>query len=134
MIKWLLLFCCIIISACHTSKQHPKVYPDHDMISIEKLARDRYGDNFFIVKNATAEYSLVMSKTKEFSEIGFDINYFIFDSNSNEIIVEDFLKSGHVDWIDEDTIKAVNRKLDKSKKRIKEVYLYNVVTKKRKDL
>jgi len=134
MIKYLVLFACILISACSTQKSSLENHPSHDKSILENLAKEKFEENYFIVPNSTNKYSLVKSKTKTFREIGFDISYFVFDHASNQIIIEDALKSGYVNWEDELNIKAVNRKLDKGNKRKKEVYLFNVATLKRKDL
>lgn len=134
MMKWLIISFCFLLTACHTNKQSSQEDSNNKVAPIEKLAAEKFGDNYFIVYNITNRYGLVKSKKKKFSEIGFDITYFIFDNQTNEIIIEDFLKSGYVDWEDEYTIKAVNRKIGKDKKRNKEVYLYNVEARERREV
>lgn len=132
MIRHTILFSLLFIVACHSNKH--QVTKSMKASAIEKLANDRFDGNFFIVNNSSNTYSLVKSKTKKFSEIGFDINYMIFNTQTNELIVEGFLKSGFIDWVDAHTVKIVNRKIGKHNKRQKETYFYNVETRKRTEI
>lgn len=134
MIRSSVLLSVLFLFACNTYKPLSKSSPEKELRTVESYAMEKFGDNYFVVSNSSNEYSLVKSKTKTFSEIGFDISFFIFENSTSKVLVEDFLKSGYVDWIDEVTIKAVNRKLIEGNKRKKEVYVFNASTLEKKYL
>lgn len=111
-----------ILMSCQSNKKTNHV---NDIeVHFKNLIQEKYSDNYRIYPSVTNQYSIVASKTKKFSEMGFDIDFFIFDHTEGRIIHEDFLKSGHVEWIDKFTIKAVDRKLE-DQARQKIVYTFN---------
>ena len=114
--------------ACRTNKEISSTsYADE----LQKIAYEKYGNRYTLYPNDTDSYTLVKKKTKRFSEMGFDIDYFIFSHVDMRIIIEDTLRSGHVEWISDKAIKVVNRKKDPNNKGKlnKEVYLYDVIKK-----
>jgi len=98
---------------------------------IDQLAQSKYTGNYKVIANDSNLHSLVTHKSKKFSELGFDIDFFIFDHETGMLIFEDFLKSGHVEWIDANLIKAVKREINDQGKREKEVYQYDTSNKRK---
>jgi len=117
----------VVLAACKAKQVVNTEQPLAEVL--EQTAQEKYGNNYKIIPNSNNTFSLVTHRSKKFSELGFDIDYFILEHKSKAIIQEDFLKSGHIDWIDNNTVKAVKREPDNSGKRNKEVYHFNVKSK-----
>lgn len=111
----------IAISACHSNKE---ALNESAAKSLKELAEKRFGERYLIRENETGRYSIVSRKKKQFAQMGFDISFFIFDSELSSIIFEDELISGHLEWIGPTSIKAINR--DRAER---ETYTYNAKTK-----
>lgn len=127
MIKYLIsLILVVFVFACKLQKNDSKI--EDPTLTVSKLATEKYGDRFKVVVNKTNEFSLIINKTKQFADIGFDIDFFIYDHTTQEIILQDFLESGHVDWTGTTSVKAVNRKRVEEYKREKVVYLFDALT------
>ena len=126
--KLLVLTLIIGLAACNASKK--MTLTEESTINLERIAQEKYGSRYISITNTSKSHTLVINKTKTFREFGFDINYFLFENKAQKIIMEDFLKSGQVEWISDLEIKATNKKLDEKNdlKRIKEVYVYNIET------
>ena len=105
MIRITILLSCLILIGCYANKSTSESLDELSLPSMDQLANDRFGDNYFVDKNSDGKYSLVKSQTKTFKEIGFDIRYFVFDHTTNAILIEDNLKSGYVEWEDKHQIK-----------------------------
>lgn len=110
----------IATSACHSNKEMNRISATK---SLRELAEKKYGERYLVRENETGQFALVSKKKKQFSQMGFDISFFIFDKTNSKIIFEDELISGHLEWIGPDSIKAINR--DRA---AREIYIYNVIT------
>lgn len=130
MIRSYLICCILIISSCKSSKYIIESSLNKP-IKLDKLAQEKYGNNYSIVDNPTSEFSLVRQKTKDFRQLGFDTNYFIYDHNTSQILIEDSLKKGHVEWINEYSIKAISRDRTSDKKVDKKTYLFHARNRKK---
>lgn len=123
--SWLFLGICFLIS-CHTQKsvEAPEVY-----ITADQLAKEKYGDKYKILPNEDGSFSIVRQKTKKFEDLGFDVNFFVINHKNGEVVIEDNLRLGFVDWVTVTQIKAIDRKRDANNKFAKEIYFFDVVTK-----
>lgn len=130
----MLLILALSLTACNSSRKMN--LSEESRINLEERAFQKYGSKYLLIANKTKSHTLVINKTKQFKEFGFDINFFIFDNRRQINILEDFLKSGHVEWISDFEIKAINKKVDESndRKRLKEEYVYDVITNKKTQL
>jgi len=118
---------CIGLTSCH-----PKPHIKNKMlidVQIEAIAKEKYDGNFILTPNSKNTFTIISQKTKAFADFGFDISYFLIDNSTGEILIEDFLKSGHVSWESDYVIKVIDRALDKENtgERIIKTYTFDVL-------
>lgn len=82
-------------SDCAKSNQAKKTEPNyHSMVT--KLAEEKYAGFFTLQENETKEFYLVTSRSKSATETA--IKFFIYEKESELIILEDFIPLGDVKW------------------------------------
>lgn len=115
-----------MLTACSSVKTPEKTVSLEE--KLERIAKEKYGDNYALLPNRQNSHSLVIHRTKRFLDLGVDINFFVFDHQKQEMIFEDALISGKVEWISESILEANSRVPDPATKGkiLKETYRYNV--------
>jgi len=63
---------------------------------VNEFAKEKFGVNFTLQENETKEFYLCTNRGKLPTETA--IKFFIYDKHANEIILEDFIKLGSVQW------------------------------------
>ena len=96
-----LFVCSCASSKCTTSAQEAKSPTNHNLI-VNDLAKEKYGDSFTIQENETKEFYLVSSHSKSATETA--IKFFVFEKESQLMILEDFIPLGVVKWINSYTV------------------------------
>jgi len=67
-----------------------------DTPSVIELAKEKYGDIFTLQENETKEFYLVTSRRK--SSLETVIKFFVYENEKHEVILEDFINLGSVQW------------------------------------
>lgn len=67
--------------------------------SLLESAKERFGVNYNISANKNWDYFLVTNFSK--SQLEVSTKFFVYDSTSAEIILEDFIRAGSVKWVDD---------------------------------
>lgn len=94
----LISFITIGCSTCNCGKDKPEITDEQRAENFHKIAREKYGDNYKIENNETKEYYLVTNFVKSATDLS--IKFFVYEIKSEKILLEDFIKSGSVKWVD----------------------------------
>jgi len=109
--KFLIIVVFISVSflSCATCQSEKEQFSDSSVVSklnkdesLLKIAKERFGANFIISANKSGEYFLVSNFSK--SQFELSTKFFVFDSIDNQVILEDFIRTGSVKWIDDYTL------------------------------
>lgn len=75
-------------------------------IVVEKLAKDKFGDNFNLIFNSKKDYVLCTNSPKTVIPNSSEVSYFIFDILRNILVEEKTIRNGSISWISDYEIKV----------------------------
>ncbi len=102
MSKYILLFILFVtIASCSSVEKDAKANKsDTNRIEgLEKLAKEKYKNNFELVYNKNKDFVLCINKSKSNIPSPESINYFIYDLVNNKITYEGNIPKGSINWI-----------------------------------
>ncbi|MDW3193052.1 MAG: hypothetical protein R8G66_11840 [Cytophagales bacterium] len=77
-----------------------------DPIELTEITQEKFGTSAVTAFNKKKSHALV-SKVRQDKNAAFaSVRFFVFDVSNGEIILEDFITQGKVDWIDNEQIRA----------------------------
>lgn len=120
-----------LIISCKNTKA-PLETKSESLEMLVKLAKEKLGDDATTDFNKSQSHALVASVTGS-TKTAKSIRFFVFDVNTSEIILEDFVSQGSVQWMSDNQIK-VNQIPGKPGPQASRGYLFNIETKKKDQL
>lgn len=99
--------------------------------TLEELVKSKYKDQGSILYNKSKTYALVQSVSKKSDAPGqSSIHFFIYDVSASEIILEDFVNQGSVQWTN-DTLVKITKVPGVYKEGASKGYVFDVMNKTR---
>lgn len=117
LIMFLSLFSCI---------STPTGNKDFTKEKIDAIAIKYLGKNYFIKENSSKSFSIAITKHKNLIDLFPDVHFIVIKNSSREVILEDKLKQGSVNWYSDTNIIAIDR--DKDKDSVVTKYYYDVLS------
>ncbi|MGE5354661.1 MAG: hypothetical protein ACM3PT_00340 [Deltaproteobacteria bacterium] len=103
------IFILIIASgtiSCACKKKNEQTRFSDSVLNIERLACNKFNQDFEIQFNKKGDYALVHTSKVNSSQQGPDLTYFIYSLDDKKIIIEDSMKVGKILWSDKYSIIA----------------------------
>ncbi len=128
---WLLLYLVLVIG-CTATKSNIDNSQNNVM---ETISKNKFKKNYVFKPNESNTHTLVIKRFKHFEDLFMSTKFFVYDNESQIIILEDTLYQGTVDWISDNKIFArsvehIPNRLTKQHRK----YYYNVITKEKRSL
>jgi hypothetical protein len=78
---------------------------------IDLVARDYFEGSYAVKTNESDTYSIVYKNYKKLTELLPDVHFIVVKHATNEVIFEDKLKAGNVNWYSDSELVAIARNL-----------------------
>lgn len=120
-----LVFCIIIMiyGCCAASSEII------DYKAAEKLAKEKFGENFMVEKNNSGALFLCYKTDETKNQLHTILHYFIYDVKSGSIILQEKLNDAAVRWVDEHNIEIKLTPEIISGDEDETGFIFNVITK-----
>lgn len=131
MVKVLLLFSLLLLFSC---QKKVNVAPVKDTASLKQLANEKYNSPVKFIPNGNGKYTICMTVMKQkVPSPNRSVRFFVYDNIRKQVIFEDFVHNGSVDWEDGETVKVTRTPgiVKKDEAPRDNAYFYNVKTNKK---
>lgn len=127
-----LLICSVFIVGCKVTKDSTSIKEQTQ--TLEELVAAKYPEQSTVLLNESQTYALVQSISKKGKVIGqSSIHFFVYDKTSKEIILEDFINKGTIEWVNDNLLK-INEIPGVYKEDASLGYTFDVISKTRKSI
>ncbi len=93
------------IAACCSTKNTTKE-KNSDNQSYKSIAKEKYNENYIVKSNIDSTYFVVASTSKKTSQnINSPLKFFVYNNKTGQVIFEDNLINGKLEWINRNQIK-----------------------------
>lgn len=124
------VICSVLLFGCKASKDTSS--DKEQTPTFEELVTMKYPDQSTVLMNESNTYALVQSISRKSEVKGqSSIHFFVYDKTNEEIILEDFINQGSVEWISDNLLK-INEIPGVYKKDDPQGYVFDVTNKTRK--
>jgi ABC-type enterochelin transport system substrate-binding protein len=114
-----------LLNACSANEEIEK-----GISSLESLAENKYEENYQLLYNDNNKFAICLTKSVGETQVpNSPVKFFVYDVRHSEIILEDFIQLGDVEWKSDSLIEVVKYPgtIKKNEENTGQGYLYNVI-------
>lgn len=127
-----LFFIAVVLTiSCKSSKAGTDT-PSQSLETLINLTKERLGENATTDFNKSKSHALVALITAS-SKTSKSVRFFVYEVKIEEVILEDFVSQGSIEWLDDSQIK-VNKIPGRPGPQASRGYIFNTKTKKKDQL